>query len=116
MKKGMFFLLTLLTGFTTFSQDYQCIRDNATYLYSDGTYIKAIRIDSVVNTVDGLVYYNYPTLSWDDDLDCYNRYSPSWIGRKVLVKPNGDNIFYNKNNEPITIKTLNNRLMDHNSL
>jgi hypothetical protein len=108
MKKAFLFWTMLLAVVRVFSQDYQCIRDNATYFYSDGTYIKAIRIDSVVNTVDGLIYYNYPTLSWDDDLDCYNRYSPSWIGRKVLVKPNGDNIFYNKNNEPITIKTHNN--------
>jgi hypothetical protein len=108
MKNLLSLVSILLFGFAGFAQDYQCIRDNATYLYSDGTYIKAIRVDSVVSTTEGLIYYNYPTLSWDDEMDCYNRYSPSWIGRKVLVKPNGDNIFYNRNNEPITIKTLNN--------
>jgi hypothetical protein len=106
MKKGILISLALLAGFTTFSQDYQCIRDNATYFYSDGTNIKAIQIDSVVNTNEGLIYYNYPTIVWDNNTNCYDRFGPSWIGRKVLVNANGDNIFYNKNNQTLTIKTL----------
>ena len=105
MKKGILFSLALLAGFTVFSQDYQCIRDNATYFYSDGTNIKAIQIDSVVSSAEGLVYYNYPSLGPTDNSECLTRFGPSWIGRKVLVKPDGDNIFYNKNNESITIKT-----------
>jgi hypothetical protein len=105
MKKGIFFLLAFLVSFTVFTQDYQCIRDNATYFYSNGTNIKAIQIDSVVSTLEGLMYYNYPSLGPTDNPECLTRFGPSWIGRKVLIKPDGDNIYYNKINEPITIKT-----------
>ena len=84
MKKGIFFSLIFLAGFTVFSQDYQCIRDNATYFYSDGNNIKAIKIDSVVSTNEGLVYYNYPAMTPENgDKYCYSRFGPSWIGRKV---------------------------------
>jgi len=105
MKKAFLFWTMLLAVARVFSQDYQCIRDNATYFYSDGTNIKAIKIDSVVNTAEGLMYYNYPTIG-GDSWDCLSQYWPSWIGRSVLVKPDGDNVFYNKNNEPVTIRTL----------
>jgi hypothetical protein len=105
MKKGILLCLAFLAGFAVFSQDYQCIRDNATYFYSDGTNIKAIQIDSVVSSAEGLVYYNYPTLG-GESYDCLSQFWPSWIGRSVLVKPDGDNVFFNKNNEPITIRTI----------
>jgi hypothetical protein len=108
MKKGILFSFTLLAGLKIFSQDYQCIRDNATYFYSDGTNIKAIQIDSVVTSPEGLIYFNYPTLGPTDNSECLTRFGPSWIGRKVIVKPDGDNIFYNKNDSSITLKTLNN--------
>ena len=29
----------------------------------------------------------------------------SWIGSKIIVKENGDNLFFNKNNDTICIKT-----------
>ena len=106
MKNLLSLVSILVVGFAGFAQDYQCIRDNATYLYSDGTRVKAINIDSVVSTLQGLEYYNYPCISYNPDTWCYSRFGPSWIGRKVLVKPDGDNVFTNKNNQTVNIKTL----------
>ena len=97
MKNLLSLVTILMLVLTGFSQDYQCIRDYATYFYSDSTNIKAIQIDSVVSSEEGLGYYNYPSLGPTDNSDCLTRFGPSWIGRKVLVKPDGDTIFYNKN-------------------
>jgi hypothetical protein len=108
MKKAFLFCTMLLAVARVFSQDYQCIRDNATYFYSDGTNIKAILIDSVVVTAEGHDYYNYPAMSYNTSTGCFSTEGPSWIGRKVIVEPDGDNIFTNKNNKSITIKTAQN--------
>ncbi|PLX09875.1 MAG: hypothetical protein C0596_00920 [Marinilabiliales bacterium] len=37
--------------------------------------------------------------------DCVDILSPSWHGDRVIIKDNGDNLFFNKNNDTITIKT-----------
>ncbi|MEZ5194933.1 MAG: hypothetical protein R2764_00610 [Bacteroidales bacterium] len=95
----------MATIIVAFTQDYQCIKDDATYCFSDGTNFKAIQIDSVVQEGENLVYYNFPTMTDEPEGDCYSRFGPSWIGRKITVKPNGVHTFYNKYDEPITIKT-----------
>ncbi len=105
--KYLFNLSVLLFVFQiAFAQDYQCIKDDATYFYSNDLFFKAISIDSVVDAVDSLIYYNYPTITDDPVGDCYSRFGPSWIGRYVSVKQGGEHIFYNKFYQPISIHTL----------
>ena len=90
----------------TASQDYQCIKDDADYYFQRGSQITAIRIDSILSNNDSLLYYNFPSMVWNEEIDCFDRNGPSWIGRNISVKPYGDNVFYNMNDIPITIMTL----------
>lgn len=107
MKYFISFSVLLFVFQIAFSQNYQCIKDDVTYFYSNDIFFKAISIDSVVDAGDSLVYYNYPTMTDEEDINwCYSRFGPSWIGRYITVKPTGANIFYNKYFEPISIHTL----------
>lgn len=90
-----------------FSQDYQCIKEDVTYFYSNDIFFKAISIDSVVSAGDSIVYYNYPTITDDYIYDwCFGRIGPSWIGRYISEKQDGEHVFYNKFNNPVSIQTL----------
>jgi hypothetical protein len=95
---------TLLT-INLFSQSFKCIIDNSIHYFENEGEIKTIQIDSVINEGDNLVYYNYPTLQAGPEQWCYALDGPSWIGRKIIEKPDGDFIFFNLENEPITIKS-----------
>jgi len=97
-------VLLFTTSVSLFAQDYQCIKSDAEYYYTDSTIFHAIRIDSVVNNSPDLLFFNYPAMA-QIDYDCFSQFGPSWIGRKVKVKPDGKNIFYSKNNQPVTIET-----------
>ncbi len=106
MKKLVwFFVVSFLSVFGQ-SQNFQCINNNSISYFEDENSIKVIQIDSVIAEGDDLVYYNYPTLGEADEIYCYDPLGPSWIGRKMVAKPDGDNVFYNKDDQPITIKTL----------
>ena len=106
MKQLIGLSILVFTMQIVFAQNYQCIKDDANYYYTNNTFFKAISIDSVVIAGDSIIYYNYPTITDDPVGDCYSRFGPSWIGRYVTVKPNGENIFCNKYLEPISIHTI----------
>ena len=102
-------LLTTLSAMLLISlqaQNYECIKPNAEYYYSDEENSTAIAIDSVQVIADTLIYFVQPSMVWNDTTGCFNRFGPSWIGKKVKQFPNGDHIFYNMNNQSIIIKTL----------
>ena len=99
-------VLFLVLSISAFSQNFQCINNNSIHYFTDGEFVKAIQIDSVVVEGDNSVFYNYPTLAETEDSDCYTQNGPSWIGRKMIAKPDGDNVFYNMDSLPITVKTL----------
>ena len=121
MKKiiSIFVLCLLLINISAFgtseanTNNYKCLDPLQTYYFS-GEYnqVKCIRIDSVKLETDS-VYYPFYTLCFVDSVKTinqtfYHNYSPgisSWIGKKMILKPNGDNIFINRFNDSITIKT-----------
>jgi hypothetical protein len=110
MKKGMFFLLTLLTGFNAISQDYHCIKADAVYLFYNYYKTRAIAIDSVQDHSGYQTYYNFRVIgeadiSWPE---CLSKEWPSWIGPKTDIYTNGDHYFFNYLLEPILIKTSGN--------
>jgi hypothetical protein len=109
MKRSVLFLTAFFSALSAISQDYQCVRAGAEYYFTDSILFHAIRIDSVVPEGENLVYYNYFTMAENDtDQYCYTRFGPSWIGKKVTVKPDGKNFFYNRIDSTITIETLKN--------
>lgn len=109
MKKGMLFSIALLAGFSVFSQDYQCIKDDADYFFWDGWMYHAIAIDSVQVHPDFTSYYNFTVVGKDDyQTECYTKDWPSWFGPRTDIYTNGDHFFFNYMIEPILIKTMKN--------
>ncbi|MDD3685525.1 MAG: T9SS type A sorting domain-containing protein [Bacteroidales bacterium] len=99
-------LLILLSSSycNTFSQNYQSLNSGRTILYknSEGTIRVVEPIGSIEETDSVLTSFNVINQISDD---CYAPDAGSWIGKQVIIKSNGDNIFFNQNNDSILIKT-----------
>lgn len=94
----------LISMLNIFGQDYQAINSNK-IAYFDNQYrnIKCIRIDSAKYQKDSVLF---PFAAIQQlDYDCFSPNVASWIGKKVIVKETGENIFFNKFNDTIIINT-----------
>ncbi|MCK9399190.1 MAG: T9SS type A sorting domain-containing protein [Bacteroidales bacterium] len=97
-------LIGLIAGKSSIAQqpqDYQCFRQDAVYFYhqleSWNPSVVALRLDSSVVTEEGTEWYNHQAIFryFYDEYDwCFQPDGPSWMGLKLLVKPNGDNLLY----------------------
>jgi hypothetical protein len=86
------------------AQDYQTVKsDRIAFFNNQNDKIKCIRIDSVIFKTDSILYpfSNIQQI----DYDCFSPFSYSWIGEKVMIQSNGCNLFFNKQNDTIKIKT-----------
>jgi len=89
--------------------NYQLFRQDATYYYHqsdewDGAVV-GIRLDSAVETPAGTEWFSHHSIQ-DVNTDpfagwCYHPNGPSWMGYKLLVKPNGDNLIYGINKDDL---------------
>lgn len=106
MKINKFLILVfLLWQQRILAQDYQTIKpDRITYFADAYNDIKCIRIDSVSWHADS-IYYPFSNIDLVDYYGCYTPYGPSWIGRKVIVREDGYNLFFNRNKDTIKLKT-----------
>ncbi len=68
--------------------------------------IKAIKVDSFITTGPDTFFFNFasPDLSHMWDSLCVNLFGPSWIGRGLLVKSNGEQVLFNYKSDSIFIK------------
>lgn len=108
MKKTFTLLVLILLANLASSQQYLCVYPSTTSLFSDGTEMNAIRLDSVTTETGCQVFWNYPVLrpASAEMIDwCFSDHGGSWVGRKFRVYPNGDHVFYNISGSPITLKT-----------
>jgi hypothetical protein len=84
--------------------DYQIFRQDATYFYSEtegwSYAVQGMRLDSSALTAEGTEWYNYHSVyyTWIEPemYTCYHPDGPSWMGWKLLIKPNGDNVLYGR--------------------
>ena len=109
MRKIYISLLLVTAAQFAFAQQYQCVYPNTTSMFSDGTELNAIRLDSVTNEAGCQVYWNYPVIrpaSATQGDWCFSDHGGSWIGRKFRVYPNGDHVFYNIEGAPVLLKTI----------
>jgi len=84
--------------------EYQTVYSNRIALFENsGKQIKALRIDSVKVDADS-VFYPFATIQ-EVSKNCFSPYKASWIGEKVVVKPDGTNLFFNRDGDTITLKT-----------
>jgi len=117
MKKIAFFLSFISLGFiSTFAQNYQTIDPNRTalfvyedhYSWSDKR-ITSLYVDSVKLESDK-VFYPYRTIDCLD-VDCvdskHNKTDTAscWVGKKVIIKSDGTNIYFNNYSDSIVIRT-----------
>ncbi|MFN3403917.1 MAG: T9SS type A sorting domain-containing protein [Cytophagaceae bacterium] len=134
MKRIALIFIFLLYSFFVDAQNFQTIRNGvtATYLthrYSDnqnlfyegkhfekacyqntGTYT-FIKIDSVKNNNYNDVYFPFVALRGNENTEnsCVYKKGANWTGGAIVIKPNGDNSFLNKNGDSILIKTQGNQ-------
>jgi hypothetical protein len=86
------------------SHEYQTVYSNRIALFENSEkQIKALRIDSVKADADS-VFYPFATIQ-EVSKNCFSPYKASWIGEKVVVKPDGINLFFNREGDTITLKT-----------
>ena len=109
--RSAFFKSTILIVIQSYSltvlsqqpHDYQLFRQDATYFYNEITWssqVVAVKLDSSAQTEEGTEWFNFNSF-YNNRLipyECYKPDGPSWIGWKMLVKPNGDNVLYGYNN------------------
>jgi hypothetical protein len=87
------------------SHDYQTVHAGRVALfYNSDNRIKGLRIDSVKVAQDTILY-PFATIQEVSAYGCFSPYKASLIGEKVVVKPNGINLFFNREGDTITLKT-----------
>jgi hypothetical protein len=87
------------------SHDYQTVHSNrvALFVNSDNR-IKGLRIDSIKVEKDS-VFYPFAVIQEVSPDGRFSPFKASWIGEKVVVKPDGTNLFFNREGDTITLKT-----------
>ncbi|MEN8203859.1 MAG: T9SS type A sorting domain-containing protein [Bacteroidota bacterium] len=107
-------ILMMIVAVPAFAQDYRLINTGRTALFSDENFeIKCIRIDSVHTEIseggEGIDSVFYPMgniqFSTHPYTDCATPFGASWTGKKVVVKPDGEHLFFNKYEDTIWIKS-----------
>jgi len=90
------------------AQNYQTVNSGRIAYFNTAEYIQFLRIDSVIYNGDSVFYPNRVVALISSESDyprCYSPYQPSWAGSKIVVKDDGTNNFFNRDNDSIVIKT-----------
>lgn len=101
----IFLLLLTIVVLKAYAHDYQTVYANQTVLFKNslGYRIIGLRVDSVKVAADTILY-PFATIQAVSKY-CYSPYKASWIGEKVVIKPDGANLFFNREDGIITLKT-----------
>jgi len=104
-KTNALIVFFLLLPFYMIGQNYQTVSSGRTvYFTNDTGKIKAIAIDSTELETDSVLYPFYNMQQMSDH--CFSKNVASWIGSKIIIEPNGMNLYFNKLNDTIKINTL----------
>jgi hypothetical protein len=122
MKHSILFLpfsfLLLLVSPEASSQNFRTVNSahdsyykaaNSVWTYQLAEDILAVKTDSVVSFPlgDSALYF-YRTMLDTSDIygECIlDTMAPCWLGTHVLIRPNGENLFFNRNGDTLLIKT-----------
>lgn len=98
-------LLLMFCSVFAEAQNYQTVNSGRTVLFKtvDG-YIHGLRIDSLEFDQDSILY-PMRTFQPSGNYDCLSPTKASWIGDRVILKENGDNLFFDWQGDTILIKT-----------
>lgn len=108
MFRAFAFVMLLIPFFGT-AQDYQMVRSDFVrfYLSEAGgqTNYHGVKIDSVTVIDSDTILLNYwHVRQWENDCEL-EPFAPSFLGRKIVVRPNGENLFFNHNSDTIRFNT-----------
>ena len=100
MKKSILKAVVLF-AFLTFSasavsaQDYKALKTDASYYFYDSSanHLIAVKIDSIAQSGDDILYFNFPQIRPNDDAFCHIPDGASWLGDPVTEKPGGIFLF-----------------------
>lgn len=102
---NLYILLLIILALNTKAHDYQTAYSNRVVLFENySNKILGLRIDSVQITTD-TIFYPFTTIQEVIPNECISPYKASWIGDKVVIKPDGTNLFFNREGDTITLKT-----------
>jgi hypothetical protein len=109
MKKILQLLILpcLLISSGLIAQNYQTVNSGRiSYFTTSGEDFQFLRIDSTSFNGDSVFYPNR-CLNYLNYMghECYSPYQPSWAGSRVVVHPDGANVYFNRENDSIVIKT-----------
>jgi len=107
MKKTLFFIVLIILGVNTiYSQNYQTIYPGRTALYSSNGNVFPV-YTTEEKRGDQLVYHLNKVIDFNDTgrHGCGSGDAPCWAGETVFIRNDGTNVYFNKNNEKIEIKT-----------
>ncbi len=98
------FILSVFSLVKLQASPYQTVHKNGvTYFSNAYGRVSCIRIASVKLETDS-VFYPFTTMQHVSE-ECYSPSKASWIGPKVVMQQNGDNLFFNKYGDTICIRT-----------
>jgi len=87
-------------------QDYQMVRSDFVHFFLDENgNDHGMRMDTIFVEGSDSVLMNYLTFR-HPDLEVIDACVPSWLGAKTVVRPNGENLFFNSDGDTIHIETL----------
>ncbi|MCL2131219.1 MAG: T9SS type A sorting domain-containing protein [Lentimicrobiaceae bacterium] len=89
------------------AQNYQTVNSSVTtaFIGNNDQQVESIRIDSSFVYGGDSVFYPFYNIQMID-YDCYLPFSYSWIGKKMIIKPDGYNCFINRENDTVKINTF----------
>ena len=103
------FMIFALFANAVLAQNYQSVySDREAFFALNYGEMRAIRIDSIAMENSDTLLFSHKMLReiQVEDNIIGNLNGDSWIGKKIQISENGNNIFYNQDNQPILIKTL----------
>jgi hypothetical protein len=107
MKKIQLSILFVFIYFSNVSsQNYQTLNSGRVAFYKGLLEeVKSIKIDSVKMASEDSVFYPMKVIKKNEINNCFSPIGNSWIGNKVIIKKNLENVFINEKGDSIHIKT-----------
>jgi len=108
MKRHILTIVLVATGFFTLqAQHYQAFNADRIVCFEGSDTDRSLkfqRVDSVTVESGDSVFWFYPNFDNDDPV-CIRPIGENWSGYKMLVRANGDHLFFNKQRDTIVLKT-----------
>lgn len=107
MKKIIFLFILCFSMSYSFGQDWQTVKSNQIHHFSssDNAYTLSSRIDSALFVAGDSIFYSFQSPRFPMTDSCAVRITESWMGEKVIVEPDGTNLFFNRDKDTVYIET-----------